>query len=164
MVDRAEILINDGMQVAFFGFQDSTETVFPRGALSGSASVVGMAAASYGAVLGIVLQQGAELTTHSVNTNDGSELGAAQSFTGEQPLGPVAAANCGTGFGYAYAVDGGNVLFREMGLDGTPLGTSSLIANLGGNARSIGLAATDAGLVLAVGTPDQIAVYSLACH
>ena len=97
---------------------------------------------------------------------DGGSASAlvAISSTSESALASVAAAPCTSGFGFSYAVDGGNVMFRQTGLDGTPMGTAStLIANLGTNAQQIALTATDGGLLLAVQTPGQIGVYFVAC-
>jgi hypothetical protein len=123
------------------------------------------AVAVNGTVLGIAIQRADGVTTLTVDTDAGVMTPAASLSTAdEQPIGPVAASTCGTGFGYAYAIDGGDVRFRATAFDGTPSdGGSALVANLGDNAQSIALAPTDGGLLAAIGTPGTIGVYFVGC-
>jgi hypothetical protein len=54
-------------------------------------------------------------------------------------------------------------MFGETNLAGSWPSDPTVVADLASNADSIGLAAVDGGLLLAVGTPAQIAVYSVPC-
>jgi hypothetical protein len=82
----------------------------------------------------------------------------------ESPLGLIALAGCGAQFWYAYAVDGGTVMAGAMNVDGGLVdGGASRVGNLGTNATSLSMATSDGGLLLAVGTPGQIAVFFIPC-
>jgi hypothetical protein len=121
----------------------------------GSQIGIVVSAASTG-VVGLVLDDPATgVTTSPIALNAADET----------PLGPVAAAGCGSQFWYAYAVDGGDVMAGAFGADGGLLvdGGSWFVGNLGANATNVSLATSDGGLLLAVGTPAEIAVYFVPC-
>jgi hypothetical protein len=162
-----EILRNNGQQFAYlFEGRPLFTSPYVYNPIPGITDPGSFAAASAsGLVLGIVVQQGPAVSALTVGLPPGTIHGPVTiSSAGEEALGPVAAVDCGLAVGLAYAVDGGNVMFREISLAGTPVDThSTLIANLGMNAQSIGFAALDGGLYLGVGTPTQIGVYSVAC-
>jgi hypothetical protein len=81
---------------------------FPsRSILSGN-SLGSFAAVSNGAFLGVVSQLGEAITAEQVDLDAGSPSAPVTiSATGDQALGPVAAATCGTHFEFAFAVIGG---------------------------------------------------------
>jgi hypothetical protein len=66
-------------------------------------------------------------------------------------------------FGFAFEIDGGGILYGTGDLTGSWASNPTIVANLGTSTQSIALAPGDGGLLLAVGTPSQIAVYPVVC-
>ncbi len=124
-----------------------------------------LATAESGASIGLLFQNGA-VEAAVLNLDAGTNtMVATLSAAGDKPLPVLAASTCASGsFGFAYALPGGDVMFREVSVDGTPTtAASTVVANLGGSATGLALAPGDGGLLLAVGTPGRIAVYGVAC-
>jgi hypothetical protein len=115
--------------------------------------------------IGLVFENGAVAASVLDLDPGSSSTVAILTAPGDKPLPELAAATCGGGsFGFAYALPGGNVMFREVGLDGTPkMSASALVASLGSNPTQLALMAGDGGLLLAVATPGLIEVFGVAC-
>jgi hypothetical protein len=119
--------------------------------------------ASSGSTLGIILQQGALVSSQVFDLDAGTPSGLV-SYSNTQVLAPVAIAACGTGFAFVYEVAGGDILLQGLTLSGTPIGRQpTRLANLNSDGESIAMASTGAGALIAVSTGSQIAVYSVAC-
>jgi hypothetical protein len=132
--------------------------------IAGTSDAGSFAVASSDSLLGLVIER-SDVTALVTDTDAGTAIDAVTvSAAGEQPIGPVGAATCVSGFGYAYAINGGAVMFLETGFDGTPFdGGSTAVATLAANAQSLALVATDGGLLLATGTPSEISVSFVTC-
>lgn len=111
----------------------------------------------------VLLHQGSSVGATVIGGSSSALTGI--SAPSEQPLDPLAAATCDPNtFGFAYALDGGDVMFRAMTTAGAAVGGSStLVANLGPDVIGLGMAAVDGGVLIAAGTPTAISVYSVPC-
>jgi hypothetical protein len=155
-----QVILSDGGALAY-----GTETAnlrsdgglqaVPNGAAAGS-----FAAASIPPVTAIALHQGSTVGVTMIGASAPALI--AISSSGEQPLDPLAAAACNSSsFAFAYADDGGDLMFREV--SGGAAAGSTTIANLGTNVQTIGMTAVDGGVLVAAGTPTAISVYAVPC-
>jgi hypothetical protein len=160
-----DVFSSDGGELAYTsdGFEAQYEEMLPF-PIPG-AGVGTFAAASSGDAVGLLLRKGASVASTVMSADAGTASAeTVLSAPGTLPLSLAAATCAGGEFGFAYSLAGGAVMFREVGHDGTPVGTeSSLVANLGVTATGIALTPGDGGLLLAVGTTDSIAVFGVAC-
>ncbi len=128
---------------------------------NGASSSQTFALAGSPPVTAVLLHQGSSVGATVIGSSS-ALIGI--SAPGEQPLDPLAAATCAANtFGFAYALDGGDLMFREATLGGAVGGSSTLVANVGGNVTGLGMAAVDGGVLIAAGTPTAISVYSVPC-
>ena len=164
-----ELLLNDTLGIGYMyvyscDFDGLCSDYIRQGVSDSDAG--SFAAAASDSILGLAIER-TDVTASVTDTDAGTTTDAVTlNATGEQPTGPVGAATCASGFGYAYAIDGGAVMFLETGFDGTLFdgGGSTAVANLATNARALALIASDGGLLLATGTPSQIDVSFVTCH
>ncbi len=162
------VLYGDGINLSYLELPNPYFSNEPSSLTHYSLSVGGevFAATSQSESLGVLIWQGAAVASLISDLNDGTVSSPATLSAADELLLPfVAAATCTSGFGYAYAVDGGNVMFRETDFNGVPLTTAStLVGNLGVNAQTLAKAASTEGNVLvAVGTPAEIGIYLVPC-
>jgi len=159
-----QVVMYDGGSLAF-GLE--TMNLHNDGGLwgvpNGGSSSGTFALASSSPVTAVLLHQGSSVGATMIGGSSAALISL--SAPGDEPLDPLAAATCAPStFGFAYALDGGDVMFREATAAGGAVGSSStLVANLGGNVTALGMAAVDGGVLIAAGTPTAIALYSVAC-
>jgi hypothetical protein len=161
-----EVFASDGGQLSYTGDgpalqRGETNPLSLSGGGGGS-----FATASNGDLVGLVVHEGTTIASLVLSADAGTTSAVATlSSEAEAPAQAVAACTCAGGtFGFAYAVIGGAVMFRQVGRDGTPAAESStLVTNLGNTATGLAFAPGDGGLLLAVGTTEEIAVFGVAC-
>jgi hypothetical protein len=165
--DGFALFISDGgaLELSQQGYRlanDGGLEPVPDGVTTGSFAVATNTIPSLPEVTAVVLHQGSSAVVSLLGAASPSTIDLSSAT--EQPLDPVAAVGCNAStFGFAYALDGGDLALREMSTQGSITGTWTIARPVGGDVTSVALAAVDGGMLIAVGNAADIAVYSATC-